>query len=95
VLERTLRENVVIKENGRRRTVTKFEAALKQLVNQATSGDLRAVQQLVALARSADERSLETGEAGSATTALAEVDRKVLAGILNRWGSNFKGGGAE
>ena len=46
VLERTLQEKVVIKENGVRRTVTKLEAAVKQLVNKAASGDLVAIRQL-------------------------------------------------
>ncbi|HJX84821.1 MAG TPA: DUF5681 domain-containing protein [Candidatus Angelobacter sp.] len=91
VLENTLREKVVIRENGRRKTITKFEAALKQLVNQATSGNLRAVQQLVTLACSAEGPSPESG---AATDSLAEVDRKVLAGVLGRWGANFKGAGA-
>jgi hypothetical protein len=89
-LENTLRETVVIRENGRRKTITKFEAALKQLVNQATSGNLRAVQQLVTLACSAEAPS---PEAGVATASLAEADRKVLAGVLGRWGANFKGAG--
>jgi hypothetical protein len=90
VLEKTLREKVAIWEDGRHKTVTKLEAALKQLANRATSGDLRAVQQLVALARSAAERSTETGPA---TANMAEADRKVLAGVLGRWGANFKGSG--
>src|ERR1035437_5871182 len=41
VLERTLEEKVVINENGERKTVTKLEAALKQMVNKAAGGDLR------------------------------------------------------
>ena len=43
VLLRTLREKVVIHENGKRRVITKLEASLKQLVNKATAGDLRAL----------------------------------------------------
>src|ERR1700722_14543367 len=35
VLERTLQEKVVINENGVRKTVTKLEAAIKQLMNKA------------------------------------------------------------
>ena len=50
VLERALREKVVINENGRQKTVTKLEAAVKQLVNKAASGDLAALRQLSALA---------------------------------------------
>ena len=55
VLERTLQEKVVINENGVRRTITKLEAAVKQLVNQAASGDLSATRQLSALASSAED----------------------------------------
>jgi hypothetical protein len=40
VLPKTLRERVAINELGQRKTVTKVEAALKQLVNKAASGDL-------------------------------------------------------
>ena len=46
VLTKTLRERVTITENGRRKTVTKLEAALKQLVNKAAAGDLRALHHL-------------------------------------------------
>ena len=91
VLEKTLHEKVVINENGRRKTITKLEAAVKQLVNKAASGDLRALHQLAALARSADERS---PEATTSTTVMAEVDQKVLQGILSRFerNSNNEGG---
>src|SRR5436190_1415506 len=40
VLLKTLREKVVIKENGRRTVITKLEASVKQLVNKAASGRL-------------------------------------------------------
>jgi Family of unknown function (DUF5681) len=55
VLARTLREKVVVNENGRRKTVTKLEAAIKQLVNKSASGELKALQLLAALVRSAEE----------------------------------------
>ena len=87
VLERTLRETVVITENGRRKTITKLEAAARQLVDKAASGDLRALQQLMALARSAEERS---PDAGSSAAVMTEVDRKVLEGVLARLGTNLK-----
>jgi hypothetical protein len=47
VLERTLREKLVINEGGRRREITKLEAAVKQLTNKAASGDARALRLLV------------------------------------------------
>jgi hypothetical protein len=81
VLERTLREKVVINEGGRRKTVTKLEAAVKQLTNKAANGELKALQLLAALVRSAEERGIK---AAVPTSALDEVDEKVVLGILNR-----------
>ena len=53
VLERTLREEVVINENGRRKVITKLEAAITQLVNKAASGDGHAMRYLCHLVLSA------------------------------------------
>ncbi len=44
VVARALGERVEAKENGRRRRITKLEAAVKQLVNRAANGDQRATQ---------------------------------------------------
>jgi Family of unknown function (DUF5681) len=44
-----LGERIEAKENGRRRRITKLEAAVKQLVNRAASGDQRATQYVFAL----------------------------------------------
>jgi replication-associated recombination protein RarA len=89
VLGKTLGEKVIINENGRRKTITKLEAAVKQLVNKAASGDLRALHQLAALVRSAEERSPEA----TPTSIMAEVDQKVLRGIFSRFEQNGNGGG--
>jgi hypothetical protein len=89
VLERTLREKVVINESGRRKTVTKLEAAIKQLTNKAASGDLKALQLLAALVRSAEERGTQ---AASPNSVLDEADEKVVLGILNRLEVTSKGG---
>ncbi len=88
VLERTLREKVVINENGRRKTITKLEAAIKQLTNKAASGELKALQLLAALVRSAEDRGTQAGDPDSA---LDEVDEKVALGILNRLEATSKG----
>ena len=90
VLERTLREVVVINENGRRKQVTKMEAAVKQLVNQAASGDLAALRQLTALAASAEQRSVD---AEAETPSLNEADQKVMAQLLKRLEKNTRGDG--
>ena len=81
VLERTLREKVVINEQGRRKTVTKLEAAFKQLTNKAALGELKALQLLAALVRTAEERGTQTA---SQNSALGEADEKVFLGILKR-----------
>jgi hypothetical protein len=82
---------VVINENGPRKTITKLEAAVKQLVNKAASGDLRALQQLAGLVRSADEGSNESPT--TVATTMAEVDQKVLLGVFGRL--DLSGGGGK
>lgn len=88
VLEKTLREKVVINENGKRRTVTKLEAALKQVTNKAASGELKALQLLTALVRSAEERS---NQSATTNSELDENDHEVVAGILKRLEVSAKG----
>ena len=80
VLEQELNAPVTIIENGQRKTVTKLEAAIKQLVKMGLSGDLRALQQLLALYRML--RPIEGEEAPEALT--RETDAQVLQGILKR-----------
>lgn len=89
VLLRTLREQVVINENGQRKTITKLEAALKQLANKAASGELRALQLLLALVRSAEEQS---GVPESPKQPLEENDKKVMEEIVRRFENSLKGG---
>lgn len=81
VLRRTLRERVVIKENGRRRTVTKLQAAVTQVTNKAASGDLKAMQLLANLVRSAEDAAA-TSEPTNRD--LGDADQKVFLGILKR-----------
>jgi hypothetical protein len=79
---------MVVEENGKRRTVTKLEAALLQLTNKAAAGDLRAVQLLATLARSAEE--CEVPEAAS-NRPLDETEDKVFIEILKRIEAARKG----
>ena len=88
VLEQTLKEKVVINESGIRKTVTKLEAAVKQLVNKAASGDLVAMRQLSSLASSA-EMEPATDQNGST---LEEADRKVMNRLLKRLQESNIGG---
>jgi len=89
VLARTLREKVVVNESGRRKTITKLEAAVKQLVNKAASGDLGALRHLANLVASAEERAAQLP--GAAST-LSEDDQRVVRGILERFGNQNTGG---
>ena len=82
VFTKTLRERVVINEHGRRKTVTKLEAALKQLVNKAASGDLRALTQLVTLAQDAEAKQ---SMPGTQEPVLGDLDHEVIDGIMKRF----------
>ncbi|MGA8215725.1 MAG: DUF5681 domain-containing protein [Candidatus Sulfotelmatobacter sp.] len=82
VFAQTLREKVVVNENGRRKTMTKFEAAIKQFVNKAASGDLRALQLLLSLSREAETRE---SQPKPNSLALSESDQKVMEGIMKRF----------
>jgi hypothetical protein len=82
VLERELRERVVINEGGRRRTVSKLEAAMKQVVNKAASGDLGALKLLHALVISAEESAAQIPQ--QAPEVITENDQRVLQSILAR-----------
>jgi hypothetical protein len=46
-----LKQRVVISENGQRRTITKAEAAVKHLINRAATGDAKAIQATINLAK--------------------------------------------
>ena len=83
VLGRTMRERVVVNENGKRKSITKLEAAFKQLSNKAASGELKAVQLLSALVRSAEDRAVQATV--SKSNLEEEVEEKVFLGILERF----------
>ena len=80
-LARTLKESVVITEQGRKKTITKFEAAVKQLVNKAASGEARAIAQLLALVQVVES---QVDAHDPATQPLPEADQHVMARILRR-----------
>lgn len=56
VVAATLGERIAVTENGRRKRITKLEAAVKQLVNRAAAGDARPMQLLLALVQACDSR---------------------------------------
>jgi hypothetical protein len=81
ILNRALRERVVINEGGRRKTVTKLEAAVKQVTNKAASGDPVAGRQLFTLIQIIEQQPQETG---TAINSLDDTDQRVVTGMLKR-----------
>lgn len=72
-----LAESVVVTEGGRRKTISKLDAAAIQMANKAASGDPRAFQVLVML------RELLEGPPNKAA-ALSVDDQKVMADVTRR-----------
>jgi hypothetical protein len=81
IIASALGEKVQATEDGRTRRISKFEAAIKQLVNSAATGDPRATQMLIGLvqayeARAAEkkpERRLDKGDA----LVVSEIVRRI------------------
>src|SRR2546423_9014629 len=86
VLQQTLNETVVIEDNGKKRTVTNLEAAIRRLVKSATAGDMHAFRALSALTLSAENAALPGTSAD-----LAAQDRKVLEGLAQLMKSELDG----
>lgn len=91
VLDRTLRERVVINENGRRKTVTKLEAAVMQLVNKAAVGDNQSLKHLLSLVQLAESRLPEAGDTNS-NTPMEATDQEIVRLLLKRVESAKPGG---
>ena len=90
ILARTLREQVTVNENGRKRTITKLEAAVKQIVNKAAAGDAAAIRFLFGLAQMVEAQF----DVKSVPTDLPEDDRKVMESLVARM-KNLATGGAD
>jgi hypothetical protein len=55
-----LNRRIPVSENGKHQTITKLEATIKQMVNKAASGDARAINTLLQLARELGDLELST-----------------------------------
>ncbi len=64
VVAAALNEKVLITENGRKRRISKYEAAVKQLVNRAAGGEARATQLLLGLIQAGEARAVEAPAPG-------------------------------
>jgi len=76
----TLNEPVVVTENGGRRTISKCQAIVKQLVNQSAKGDWRAVKLLVDMLHETEGG----GEPEAAESSFGEADQKVIEQLKAR-----------
>jgi hypothetical protein len=90
ILDRTLQEPVVITEHGQKKTITKFEAAVKQLVNKSASGEARAMAQLFI-----QMKMLESQGDNPITQPLHEADQAVMARMLRRLTRQAQQGGPD
>jgi hypothetical protein len=80
IVAATLGERLVINENGKRKRITKLEAAVKQLVNRAAGGDARSIQLLIGLLQTIEARpsQLEPHESTEAdSNVLRELKRRL------------------
>ena len=83
----TLDEPVVVAENGRRRTIKKRHAFIKQIVNQAVKGDWRPAKLLLdTLQRIEDRAEPETAQAS-----FDAADAKVIEQLKTRLGGGRSG----
>ena len=64
VVAAALNEKVLITENGRKRRISKYEAAVKQLVNRAAGGEARATQLQLGLIQAGEARAVDTPAPG-------------------------------
>jgi hypothetical protein len=80
VFAQMLRERVAFNENGRRKTMTKLEAVIKQIVNKAASGDLRAIKLLMSF-----EAETRAAQPQPNDQTPKKSDQKIVEGIMKRF----------
>ena len=81
VVSAALNEKVLITENGRKRRISKYEAAVKQLVNRAAGGEARATQLLLGLIQAGEARAFETPVPG-----FEDGDEDAMRELMRRLG---------
>lgn len=78
-INRALREKITVVEHGRRKTITKLDAAVIQMVNRAVQGDSRAMQQMLGLG------PLVGVESATTIPTLDQNESAVLANLLQQF----------
>lgn len=77
-INRALREKITVVENGRRKSMTKLDAAVIQMVNKAVKGDSKSMSQMLGLA------PLVGLEAANDTPLLDESESTLVANLLSQ-----------
>ena len=80
VLSEALNERVIIAENGGRRKISKRQAIIKQIVNQAAKGDWRAAKLLFDILQEIERRT----EPEPSESAFGSADEKVIEQLKAR-----------
>jgi Family of unknown function (DUF5681) len=76
-----LDQRVVVKENGKRRRISKREAIVAQLVNKSAGADLKAIALLLGMVQQIEARGSAAGAPVALTTA---ADQQVMAALAAR-----------
>jgi len=76
LLADALNETVVVTIDGRRRTITKREAVVAQMVDKSASADLRATKMLIDMMKDVEHKAGDA--APPAPRRLAEADKEVV-----------------
>ncbi len=74
-------EKVPISEGGKRRRITKLEAAAKQIANKSASGDARSIKLGLDLAQKAEERQ---SRSPAGPQKLSETDSQIAERLMAR-----------
>jgi Family of unknown function (DUF5681) len=80
-------EKVPISEGGKRRKITKLEAAAKQIANKSASGDSRSAKLGLDLAQKAEERQ---SRSSTGPTKLSETDSQIAERLMARLRQTLK-----
>lgn len=75
-----LDQRIVVKENGKRRSITKRQAMVTQLVNRSAAADLKAIALLLGVVQQIETRSSAAG----APTVLTAADEQVMKALAAR-----------
>ena len=94
LLTEALDEKVVVKEEGRRRAITKREVVIKQLVNKSAGADLQAIRMLLGIMQGFQSAAAAAENSEAADQPLSEADRQVMEELSRRLLRSKVGGDA-